>query len=57
MKGPLGDNAKRDVNEIANDANAMVKRDNCYGTNHDDYEGGYYSVDGIGAIGSEMYAN
>ena len=30
--------------------------DNCWGKEHDDYEGGYYVVDGIGAFGREVYA-
>lgn len=32
------------------------KRDNCYGTKHNDYEGGYYEFNDIGAFGSEVYA-
>ncbi|KAI9712985.1 MAG: hypothetical protein M1812_006733 [Candelaria pacifica] len=54
MIGPLGSHAKRDVDDLEGQ---VVKRDNCYGKNHNDYEGGYYSVDGIGAFGSEVYPN
>lgn len=33
------------------------KRDGdvCYGKKNDDYEGGYWKVDGVGAFGSEVY--
>ncbi|KAL8794953.1 MAG: hypothetical protein Q9195_002535 [Heterodermia aff. obscurata] len=37
-------------------AKHLAKRDSCYGGDHNDYEGGYYRVDGIGAFGSEVYA-
>ena len=48
MKGPLGNHAtKRDE---------LVKRSNCWGSKHNDYEGGYYKIDGLGAFGSEVYA-
>ena len=49
MKGPLGDHAPKGHDEL-------VKRDNCFGTKHNDYEGGYYKIDGLGAFGSEVYA-
>jgi hypothetical protein len=55
MKAPLGDHAvKRDANSTA--YIRLGKRDNCWGTKNNDYEGGYYKVDGIGAFGSEVYA-
>jgi hypothetical protein len=28
--------------------------DRCYGSKNNDYEGGYYSVDGVGVFGSEV---
>ena len=34
---------------------ALTKRDDCYGTEHNDYEGGWYKFDGIGAFGTEVY--
>ena len=46
MLGPLGDHAPA----------GLVKRDNCWGHKHNDYEGGYYKIDGLGAFGSEVYA-
>ncbi|GFF52467.1 hypothetical protein IFM61606_06423 [Aspergillus udagawae] len=49
MIAPLGNHAKRDV--------SLGKRDNCWGSKHNDYEGGYYKVDKIGAFGSEVYAS
>ncbi|KAI1179825.1 hypothetical protein F4777DRAFT_401181 [Nemania sp. FL0916] len=55
MKAPLGDHApkmKRDGKEYFQ----LTKRDNCYGKDHNDYEGGYYKIDSIGAFGSEVYA-
>ena len=48
MKGPLGDHAPTKRDEL-------VKRDNCWGHKHNDYEGGYYKIDGLGAFGSEVY--
>ena len=30
------------------------KGDKCYGPQNDDYEGGYYFIDGVGAFGSEV---
>ncbi|CAJ2506457.1 Uu.00g005870.m01.CDS01 [Anthostomella pinea] len=54
MKGPLGSHiTKRDGKDYV----LFEKRDNCYGTKHNDYEGGYYKVDGIGAFGSEVYSS
>ncbi|OTA94371.1 hypothetical protein M434DRAFT_29992 [Hypoxylon sp. CO27-5] len=53
MKAPLGSHAtKRDGKDYV----WLGKRDNCYGTKHNDYEGGYYKIDTIGAFGSEVYA-
>ncbi|KAI0405235.1 hypothetical protein F4802DRAFT_189283 [Xylaria palmicola] len=54
MKAPLGDHAtkKREGREYVQ----LSRRDNCYGKKHNDYEGGYYKIDGIGAFGSEVYA-
>ncbi|KAI1501828.1 hypothetical protein F5X99DRAFT_428071 [Biscogniauxia marginata] len=54
MKAPLGSHAtkKRDGENYV----WLGKRDNCYGSKHNDYEGGYYKIDGIGAFGSEVYA-
>ena len=49
MVAPLGSHAKRGLD------NPLAKRDNCWGSNHNDYEGGYYKVDSIGSFGSEMY--
>ena len=49
MQAPLGDHALTPSSE------KLAKRDNCYGSGHNDYEGGYYKIDGIGAFGSEMY--
>ena len=52
MKGPLGNNvSKRELDSRS----PLEKRDNCYGKDHRDYEGGYYKIDGIGAFGSEVY--
>lgn len=51
MKGPLGSHADKRDGHVP-----LGKRDNCYGTKHNDYEGGYYQVDGIGAFGSEVYS-
>ncbi|KAI1366809.1 hypothetical protein F5Y08DRAFT_350703 [Xylaria arbuscula] len=49
MLAPLGDHvSKRD--------GVIGRRDNCYGTKHNDYEGGYYKIDNVGAFGSEVYA-
>ena len=47
-KGPLGDHAPTGHDEL-------VKRDNCWGHKHNDYEGGYYKIEGLGAFGSEVY--
>jgi hypothetical protein len=47
MKGPLGSHA--------DGQGKLRKRDNCYGEDNHDYEGGYYRVNGIGAFGSEVY--
>ncbi|KAL8950647.1 MAG: hypothetical protein Q9222_003331 [Ikaeria aurantiellina] len=52
MKGPLGNNAVKSKRRD----NLLSKRDYCYGSDHKDYEGGYYEVNGIGAFGSEVYA-
>ena len=52
MLAPLGSHAvKRDGH-----VQLLGKRDNCYGKKHNDYEGGYYEVNDIGAFGSEVYA-
>ncbi|KAI1178005.1 hypothetical protein F4777DRAFT_540179 [Nemania sp. FL0916] len=49
MLAPLGNHlSKRDGD--------LSKRDNCYGSDHHDYEGGYYKIDNVGAFGSEVYA-
>ncbi|KAI0968549.1 hypothetical protein F4678DRAFT_481785 [Xylaria arbuscula] len=32
-----------------------ARNDGCWGSKNDDYQGGYYSVNGIGAFGSEVY--
>ena len=50
MQAPLGDHSDAPKHD------ELRKRDNCYGKNNNDYEGGYYEIDGIGAFGSEMYA-
>ena len=50
MKGPLGSHAVKRDGHVR-----LGKRDNCYGSKNNDYEGGYYEVDGIGAFGSEVY--
>ncbi|KAI0834149.1 hypothetical protein F5Y06DRAFT_300859 [Hypoxylon sp. FL0890] len=53
MMAPLGSHApKRDGEDYV----WLGKRDNCYGKKHNDYEGGYYKIDTIGAFGSEVYA-
>ncbi|RHZ44267.1 uncharacterized protein CDV56_101028 [Aspergillus thermomutatus] len=49
MIAPLGNHAKCDV--------SLGKRDNCWGSKHNDYEGSYYKVGKIGAFGSEVYAS
>ena len=52
MKAPLGNHLpKRD-----GEGNVLSKRDDCWGSKHNDYEGGYYKIDAIGAFGSEVYA-
>lgn len=51
MKAPLGNHVSRRDGLVT-----LAKRDNCYGSKHSDYEGGYYKIDGIGAFGSEVYA-
>lgn len=52
MKAPLGDHVhKRDGH-----VQLLGKRDDCWGHKHNDYEGGYYEVNNIGAFGSEVYA-
>ncbi|KAI1414300.1 hypothetical protein F5Y13DRAFT_188400 [Hypoxylon sp. FL1857] len=54
MKAPLGNHAtKRDGEDYV----WLGKRDYCYGTKHNDYEGGYYEISKIGAFGSEVYAS
>lgn len=53
MKAPLGNRAvKRDGVEYVR----LGKRDECWGHKNNDYEGGYWKVDGVGAFGSEVYA-
>lgn len=52
MKAPLGSHAVKRDGHIQ-----LSKRDNCYGKTHNDYEGGYYQVNGIGAFGSEVYSS
>ncbi|KAL8709976.1 MAG: hypothetical protein Q9220_005427 [cf. Caloplaca sp. 1 TL-2023] len=54
MKGPLGNNAVK--SKRGDDVLLLSKRDYCYGSDHKDYEGGYYEVTTIGAFGSEVYA-
>ena len=51
MQAPLGDHAAK-----PSDGSKLIRRDNCYGSSNNDYEGGYYKIDGVGAFGSEVYA-
>ncbi|KAL9044321.1 MAG: hypothetical protein Q9214_002534 [Letrouitia sp. 1 TL-2023] len=50
MKAPLGSHAVKRDGYVR-----LIKRDNCWGSDHNDYEGGYYEVSDIGAFGSEVY--
>ncbi|KAH9900214.1 hypothetical protein F4778DRAFT_792117 [Xylariomycetidae sp. FL2044] len=62
MQAPLGSHAAtpaaRRTRRAADGTEyvELVKRDSCYGDKHDDYKGGYYKIDDIGAFGSEVYA-
>ena len=51
MEAPLGDHVSKRDSLVT-----LTKRDNCWGEKHNDYKGGYYKIDGIGAFGSEVYA-
>ncbi|KAK7959367.1 uncharacterized protein PG986_004221 [Apiospora aurea] len=55
MKAPLGSHAVKRGGD-GQEHVYLGKRDDCYGKKHNDYEGGYWKVDGIGAFGSEVYA-
>ncbi|KAI1073832.1 hypothetical protein F5B20DRAFT_574517 [Whalleya microplaca] len=55
MKAPLGSHwNKRDIDGVEHVR--ISKRDNCYGTKHNDYEGGWSKVSHIGAFGSVVDA-
>jgi hypothetical protein len=58
MQAPLGTHSKSPAKRSVIDGVEYFqidKRDNCWGHKHDDYEGGYYKIDTIGAFGSEVY--
>ena len=51
MQAPLGGHTSK-----RSEVSLLQKRDSCYGKDNNDYEGGYYKVNGIGSFGSEVYA-